>query len=173
MAGRIAFTLAHEFGHYLQHRARSPEGFHCKGEDFVRWDPAYRQLENEANIFAAGLLMPLDDFRAQVPARDVVDLELLGGCAERYGVSLIAAALRWLEYTSRRAVLVLSREGFVLWARSSAAAFGSGLFIKTVGRPPVEIPEEFSPRVRCQPSRANGSRQCIPSMSGSRKSAGS
>lgn len=140
--GRIAFTLAHEFGHYLQHRARSPEGFHCKGEDFVRWDPAYRRLESEANVFAASLLMPLDDFRAQLPARDAVDLEILGACADRYGVSLIAAALRWLEYTARRAVLVLSREGFVLWARASEAAFGSGLFIKTAGRPPVEVPQE-------------------------------
>ena len=144
--GRIAFTLGHEFGHYLQHRARSPKGFHCKGEDFVRWDPAYRQLENEANVFAAGLLMPLDDFRMQVPARDEVDFEMLGACADRYGVSLIAAALRWLEYTLRRAVLVLSREGFVLWARASETAFKSGLFIKTAGRPPVEIPQE-SPAV--------------------------
>lgn len=149
--GRIAFTLAHEFGHYLQHRARSPEGFHCKGEDFLRWDPAYRQLENEANVFAAGLLMPLDDFRVQVPARDAVDFQMLGACADRYGVSLIAAALRWLEYTSRRAVVVLSREGFVLWARPSETAFKSGLFIKTVGRPPVETPQD-SLAVRAVPA---------------------
>jgi IrrE N-terminal-like domain len=140
--GRIVFTLAHEFGHYLQHRARSPQGFHCKGEDFVRWDPAYRKLENEANAFAAGLLMPLDDFRVQVPTRGTVDLEVLRACADRYGVSLIAATLRWLEYTSRRAVLVLSREGFVLWSRASETALRSGLFIKTAGRPPVEVPPD-------------------------------
>jgi Zn-dependent peptidase ImmA (M78 family) len=75
--GRMAFTLAHEFGHYLQHRARSLEGFHCKGEDFVRWDPTYRQLKDEVNVFAAGLLMLLDDSRAQVPARNVVGLKVL------------------------------------------------------------------------------------------------
>jgi len=140
--GRIRFTVAHEFGHYLQHRARSPEGFHCKGEDFVRWDPAYRKLEIEANVFAAGLLMPLDDFRAHLPEKDAADLDTLGACAERYGVSLVAATLRWLEYTSRRSVLVLSRAGFVLWARSSDAALKSGLFIKTAARPPVEVPPD-------------------------------
>lgn len=153
--GRIRFTLAHEFGHYLQHRALSPEGFHCNGEDFVRWDPAYRKLENEANVFAAGLLMPLDDFRAHLPERDAADLDALGACADRYGVSLIAATLRWIEYTSRRAVLVLSRDGFVLWARSSDTALKWGLFIKTVGRPPVEIPAES---LASQVSPASGER---------------
>lgn len=137
--GRIRFTVAHEFGHYLQHRAISPQGFNCKGDDFVRWDPAYRKLENDANIFAAGLLMPLDDFRQQIRDRDGVDFEILGNCADRYGVSLIAAALRWLQYTLRRAVVVLSRDGFVLWARSSDSALRSGLFIKSAKRT-VEVP---------------------------------
>ena len=27
--GRIRFTLAHEFGHYLVHRLKHPNGFHC------------------------------------------------------------------------------------------------------------------------------------------------
>ena len=138
--GRQRFTIAHEFGHYLLHRAISPAGFHCRGEDFIRTDPAYRQMEGEANVFATNILMPLDDFRAQVPERDGVDLERLGLCAERYGVSLIAAALRWLEYTQKRAVLVLSREGFILWAWSSDPALQSGLFFKTTGRPPIEVP---------------------------------
>lgn len=138
--GRTRFTVAHEFGHYLQHRSIAPQGFHCKGEDFVRWDRQYRKMENDANVFAAGLLMPLDDFRKQLSDRDGVDFDILGVCADRYGVSLTAAALRWLEYTQKRAVLVLSREGFILWSRSSELALRSGLFFKTVGRSPVEIP---------------------------------
>lgn len=138
--GRQRFTVAHEFGHYLLHRSRSPAGFHCRGEDFVRTDPEYRQMEGEANLFATNLLMPLDDFRAQVPEREGVDFDHLGLCAERYGVSLVAVALRWLEYTQKRAVLVLSREGFILWAWSSDPAFQSGLFFKTAGRPPVDVP---------------------------------
>jgi hypothetical protein len=138
--GRQRFTVAHEFGHYLLHREWSPGGFHCRGEDFVRSDPAYRAMEAEANTFAANVLMPLDDFRAQVSERDSVDFDRLSACADRYGVSLVAVALRWLEYTQKRAMLVLAREGFVLWSWSSEAAFRSGLFFKTVGRPPLEVP---------------------------------
>lgn len=52
----------------------------------------------------------------------------------------MAATLRWLQYTERRAVLVVSRDGFVLWTRSSKAAYRSGIYIKTSNVPPVPIP---------------------------------
>ena len=65
-AGRINFTLAHEFGHYLLHRASYPEGFDCSTEDMVRWDTEYGRVEHQANVFASYLLMPLDDFRRQL-----------------------------------------------------------------------------------------------------------
>ena len=137
--GRINFTLAHEFGHYLLHRIAYPNGIRCGEQDVVRWDSAYGQIEHQANRFAANLLMPLDDFRRQIAARTKVDLDLISHCAERYRVSLIAAILRWLTYTERRAVLVVSREGFVLWSRSSDAALKTGAFFRTSGAP-VEIP---------------------------------
>jgi IrrE N-terminal-like domain len=101
--GRINFTLAHEFGHYLLHRLIYPNGIRCGEQDVVRWDSAYGQVEHQANRFAANLLMPLDDFRRQIDARDKVDLDRISCCASRYRVSLIAAILRWLSYTHRRA----------------------------------------------------------------------
>ena len=36
--GRIRFTLAHEFGHYLLHRQDYPEGIECSAEDMQRWE---------------------------------------------------------------------------------------------------------------------------------------
>jgi hypothetical protein len=54
-----------------------------------------------------------------VQARAKADLDIISHCADRYRVSLIAALLRWPEYTERRAVLVVSRDGFILWGRSS------------------------------------------------------
>jgi hypothetical protein len=137
--GRINFTLAHEFGHYLLHRADHPKGIRCGEQDVVRWDSAYGQIEYQANRFAANLLMPLDDFRRQIDAGAKVDLDLISYCADRYRVSLIAAILRWLTYTSRRAVLVVSRDDFILWSRSSEAALKTGAFFRTSGAP-VEIP---------------------------------
>ena len=49
------------------------------------------------------------DFRKQVDGQPV-SFDLLGHCAERYGVSLTAAALRWTEIAEKRAVLVASRD---------------------------------------------------------------
>lgn len=137
--GRINFTLAHEFGHYLIHRLAHPDGMRCGQQDVVRWDSAYGQVEHEANVFAAHLLMPFDDYRRQIDARSPVDLDLIAHCADRYEVSLIAAILRWLEYTERRAVLVVSRDGFILWARSSQKALKTGAFFRT-SRGPIPIP---------------------------------
>jgi hypothetical protein len=139
-AGRINFTLGHEFGHYLLHRIKYPEGFQCSDEDMASWESEYGQLEQEANLFAATLLMPLDDFRMQINAKFRPNLDELGSCADRYDVSLIAAILRWLQYTDRRSVLVVSRDGFVVWGRSSKPALKSGLYYRTRNRPPVEMP---------------------------------
>lgn len=138
--GRVNFTIAHEFGHYLMHRKKYPNGFRCRPEDMVRWDSEYNRVEAEANRFAAGLLMPLDDFRTQVPANHQTDLNVLGECAKRYDVSLTGAVLRWLSYTRKRAILAVSRDGFILWARSSQPAFKSGAFIKVAGLPLREVP---------------------------------
>jgi len=138
--GRINFTLGHEFGHYLLHRKAYPEGFQCSTEDMAAWESEYGLRENEANVFAATLLMPLDDFRGQIAANRRPDFDELGACADRYDVSLIAATLRWLQYTACRSMLVVSRDGFVLWARSSQPALKSGLYFKTRNRPPIAIP---------------------------------
>ncbi len=139
--GRINFTLAHEFGHYLLHRTQFPDGLQCGEQDVVRWDSAYRQIEHQANVFAATFLMPLDDYRKQIPPDARIDLDMLGACADRYRVSLIAATLRWLEYTHRRAVLVIARDGYILWARASRSALKSGAFFRTSG-PPIAIPPQ-------------------------------
>jgi hypothetical protein len=64
---------------------------------------------------------------------------MIGHCADRYRVSLIAAVLRWLNYTEKRAVLVVSRDGFILWARSSERALKTGAFFRTSAGP-IEIP---------------------------------
>ncbi len=138
--GRINFTLGHEFGHYMLHREAYPEGFQCSTEDLATWESEYAQRENEANVFAATLLMPLDDYRRQLDDLKRPDFDELGVCANRYDVSLIASTLRWLQYTSRRSILVVSRDDFILWARSSRRAHRSGLYFKTRGRPPIEVP---------------------------------
>lgn len=135
--GRIRFTQAHELGHYILHR-HVKETFQCSDEDMLNWDVEEKDIESQADKFAATLLMPLHDFREQVT--DIVDLEVLGACADRYGVSLIAAILRWLEHTDQKAVVIHSRDGYMNWSWSSQPAIKAGAFFRTK-RSPVPIPE--------------------------------
>ena len=137
--GRKRFTVAHEFGHYLLHRHQQEE-FACGAGDIETSGEGKgsRDIEKEADDFATTLLMPLDDFRRQVGGQ-TVSFDLLGHCADRYGVSLTAAAIRWLEIAPQRAVLVASRDDHMLWASSNEAAFKSGAFFAT-RKNTIELP---------------------------------
>ena len=88
-------------------------------------------IEQEADEFAAALLMPFHDFRRQLQAKQRADFDTLSRLAKRYGVSLTAAVLRWLEYTETRAIMVVLNEGFAHWAKPSAPASKSGRYIRT------------------------------------------
>lgn len=133
--GRRSFTVGHEFAHYLLHRQLIEQdggfdgGIYCDENSVDRRGGA--GIEQEADAFTAALLMPLHDFRRQQPAKARVDFDTLSRLAKRYGVSLTAAILRWLEYTETRAIMVVSNEGFAYWAKPSGPALKSGLFIKT------------------------------------------
>lgn len=126
---RARFTVAHELGHYLLHREKYPDGFWCS-EDVVSRREG-EGVEKEADTFAAYLLMPLHDFRARIPPDAKPTIDELSECALRYGVSLTAAVLRWLEYTNRRSLFVVSNEEYAIWAKASDPAFKSGRFIRT------------------------------------------
>jgi len=141
--GRRSFTLGHEFGHYILHRhlietdPRFEGGLYCDEESILR--RGGEGIEKEADIFAAALLMPFHDFRNQIAADVRVDFAKLSLAAKRYGVSLTAAILRWLEYTTTRAIMVVSTDGYALWGWSSDAAFKSGRFVRTK-HSPFELP---------------------------------
>ncbi len=135
---RRRFTIGHEFGHYLLHRKKFPDGIRC--DDAAVDGRVNVEVEREANAFSAALLMPLDDFRKRIAATDVPNFDDLGACADRYDVSLTAVILRWLRYTDRRAIMILSTDGYANWAWSSDPAFKSGRYIKTRISPPYEIP---------------------------------
>ena len=135
--GRIRFTQAHELGHYLVHRLAQQE-FQCSQADMVHWGPEMRSIEAEADDFASNLLMPMKQFRACTSASDI-DFDILSDTSNMFGVSLTAAALRWIRSTEQSAVLILSRDGFMDWAISTDKARANGAFYKTKGRV-VELP---------------------------------
>ena len=135
--GRKRFTIAHEFGHYILHRHQQHQ-FECG--DLETGGHSERNIETEADLFASTLLMPLDDFRRQVDGQPI-SFDQLGYCADRYGVSLTAAALRWIEIAPERAVLIASRDDYMLWAKSNVAALKSGAYFAT-RRNTIELPRD-------------------------------
>ena len=146
--GRERFTLAHELGHYQLHRRQlnendyagsaSPDGFdfECLPLQSNAWRDIEREREEEADAFASYLLMPIDDYRKQVTGREIC-VALLDHITDRYGVSLLAAVRKWIEFTEARAAMVVATDGFALWGRASDAALASGIFVRSG----MEIPE--------------------------------
>ena len=136
-AGRIRFTIAHEFGHFILHR-NIQERFECSNQDMHSWDAQGRDIEFEADTFASYLLMPIDDFRKQVDGQSF-SFDLLRHCADRYGVSLTAAALKWREIAPGRVIVMAAIDGFLSWSCSNARAFRSGAYFAT-RKDVIEIP---------------------------------
>ncbi|WP_241974754.1 ImmA/IrrE family metallo-endopeptidase [Paraburkholderia sp. BL17N1] len=93
-------TQAHELGHYILHR-QLRESLQCSDADMLKWSKDDKDIEAQADLFASYLLMPLDDYRRQVTS--TVDLDLLGRRANRYGMSLTAAILKWFRRFLRNA----------------------------------------------------------------------
>lgn len=137
--GRTNFTLAHELGHYFVHRNQiSTSRFECGESDMLDENKDFPNIEAEANIFAANLLMPNHDFRTQVDG-EAFSFDLMQHCACRYDASLTAVVLKWLEFSKREAIAILSEDGFMHWSKSNNRAFRSGKYYAT-RKECIEIP---------------------------------
>lgn len=120
-SGRVNFTLAHEFGHYMVHRTLQDE-FECGQRELLDYGSAgARRIEAEANKFASYLLMPIADYREQLSSA-AFSVDGIRHCAARYDVSFTAAVLKWLEFTEEAAFLAVARDDFVCWSYTSASA---------------------------------------------------
>jgi hypothetical protein len=91
---RYRFTIAHEIGHWVCHclegREPAPAVSYCRPIDLT--EAADRQLEREANVFAAELLMPEPAVRAAW--EELRDVEV---CARYFDVS--PTAMHWRLYS--------------------------------------------------------------------------
>lgn len=116
--GRHRFSIAHELGHWELHSDRN-QNFLCTGENMI--DYRRSSAEAEANLFAAHLLMPQASIPKKVRASDP-NFALVGELTGAFLVTLTAAARRLLDLTIHPLILVLSREGRVVWSVSNNKA---------------------------------------------------
>ena len=116
--GRKNFCISHEIGHSSCHANQAE--FFCSSKDLNDIAPHPQNLEQEANFFAANLLMPPDDFRDQMK-RQLPTLSTVSRLAnERYRTSLTATCTRLLELSPRECygMVVINGNTVVRWAAS-------------------------------------------------------
>jgi hypothetical protein len=114
---RLRFTHAHELGHFMCHR-------HIK-DTFEDGEGSLNNftvdIEYEANLFAATLLMPANIIRTEFGNVNW-SIDVLCELGNRFECSLQASALRFMKIHHKPAAFVVSRDGMVLWATKSSSA---------------------------------------------------
>ena len=111
--GQLRFSIAHELGHLvLSHDGLTV----CTRQSMRGLDDL--DAEAEANAFAADVLLPEHLLKRRCEVSPV-NLDVVGTIAEEFDTSLVASAIRFVELTSERCAVVLSRAGRVQWAARS------------------------------------------------------
>jgi hypothetical protein len=137
---RSRFTLGHELGHYYidEHRSALAAGAAPAHRSSSEYESRLIP-EQEADCFAANLLMPTDRFlrRAKgLPPGLAGVLEL----ADHFGTSVTATAIRYAESDVRPcAVVKWDRSGYA-WKHLSASTYRA--FFRTTFESPADLPED-------------------------------
>jgi len=116
-AGRKNFTLAHEIGHFLLPGHDQTE-LVCTKADVGNWGDGSKEVEREADEFAAELLMP-GALVQRIIRSDAPSMQLIENIARRFHTSLSAAAWRYCDFAKEPCAVVWSKEGRVKWSKRS------------------------------------------------------
>lgn len=112
--GRLRFTIAHESGHFLLgHRIPSEAAL-----DAGAAAPFSVHQEREADVFASEFLMPEEWVAPMCVAAP--SLSAVHAIAKTFRVSIVAAAVRYVEFASAPCAIGYSEHGSVVWAKRSA-----------------------------------------------------
>ena len=135
---RKRFTIAHELGHFILHRA-TQSSFNCDKESVYSGTDALKLIEREADDFAGNLLMPGTILRDRLDGKRI-DFYLLSALATEFGVSLESMCIRLVKYTEQRAVLVYWDHGFEKYQWRSTEAKKSRVRLRQTGDPQEPLP---------------------------------
>jgi len=107
VVGRLNFTIGHELGHYCLHRNLGDRKCTLDDLDNIGSTPPHGQdIEREANLFAANLLMPPSDFRSHLIG-STADIELITALSARYGTSILATLYRLKELSAKPIAIMM------------------------------------------------------------------
>ena len=135
---RRRFTIAHELGHFILHRGQQ-QSFNCDKESVYSGIDTIRVIEREADDFASNLLMPGDLLRDWI-SNQRIDLRALSAIAKRFQVSFEALCIRFIKFTTQRAILVYWDNGFVKYEWRSSSAIKTRARIRRTDDPQEPLP---------------------------------
>ncbi|WP_146564539.1 ImmA/IrrE family metallo-endopeptidase [Posidoniimonas corsicana] len=158
---KVLFTVAHELGHFYlpEHRRRlvTSRRAHDSFTEFV----ADRQIEQEADAFAAGLLMPKQLLRRFVNAENFPTIERIKEVRNLFSVSLTGLLVRWTQLSDFPCLTVAARGDEILFGWASESLRSQGVW--GVRRGERAVGKEFQSFVRhsqtgggYRESKANG-----------------
>jgi IrrE N-terminal-like domain len=115
--GRKNFTIAHEIGHFVL-PAHDRVSVACTASDVANWADTSeaRELEREADEFAAELLMPaslVENITKGAPP----SLSVIEEIAHDSSTSLSAAAWRYCDLATEKCAVVWSTERAIQWVK--------------------------------------------------------
>ena len=104
---RIKFTIAHEIGHFYL-PWHNYDIFKCSAVDISSFK-SDNIFENEANAFAAELLIPTEELIKDINKKDI-SMGLIKSLAQKYGVSLTSVAIRAIKNTDDSVAIVFTQD---------------------------------------------------------------
>ncbi len=126
---RTRFSIAHELGHFfIDHHHRSLRRG-ARPHRSVNEYQSHRQVEREADAFAASLLMP-SAFASEMVNRSQLSFERIDELAEHFATSIISTAIRSVCLSDFPCAICGIKKDGVAWMFASSALIDSGLYPK-------------------------------------------
>lgn len=125
---KVRFTVGHELGHYYldRHReflVRRREAI----ESFTEFE-SNKEVERQADAFAAGLLMPRYLVSPHVNCEFDATMESIKEAASAFDVSLTSMMVRWTQLSHFPCATICVRHGQIQWGFVSEAFKRCGLW---------------------------------------------
>ena len=115
------FVIAHEIGHLLLHQ----NSYICKRDAFEMWrSKSSFEIEQEANSFAAELLLPSKKVIELLSKNDLT-MSFLEQLSSLYEASLTASAIAAINVFRDKAILICHKSREKIWSYNSSECYFS------------------------------------------------
>jgi Zn-dependent peptidase ImmA (M78 family) len=113
---RTKFSVAHEIGHYIL-PTHLGNIYACTLEDLNSYTKD-KTIENEANIFAAELLLPSKWLLVRTKSEDL-SMSVIKNISDECDVSLTATAIQATKVCPDKVAIIYSKDGHIKWFSKS------------------------------------------------------